>query len=152
MGVIPTQTATQAVVEPIKNDGFFPDLSVHDFSRDMRLDIPDDNKRIAALKSAMYKVNEDLAPLKRPDEPSATLTSHITNDVYTSDRLNHLYFMAVFNLAKALLIENYRDIDTHRQGHEKSDQMEPRALDYQQRSRENVRQLLGKPRMTVELV
>ncbi len=149
-----TQTTEANTAEDtITNNGFFPDLLISDFRTAMRTDDNVSTGRTRQqLISAMYFINEDLKPWQLEQEEHFESIEEISVDEYQTHRLIHLYKDAVYNRAKAMIIENYRDIDSTNSGHDRAAEMELRVDDYLQKSREAVRQLMGKPRMTVELV
>ncbi|MCF6221649.1 MAG: head completion/stabilization protein, partial [Robiginitomaculum sp.] len=69
-----------------------------------------------------------------------------------TSRYVHQYMAAVFNEAKADLVERYRDFDSTNDGHDEADTLEETIDDYRRKSRENIRALLGRPRATIELL
>lgn len=122
-----------------QTDNRLPKLTLDDFLKSMRID---DNvsqaRSLRLLTSSMLAIN-------------AELKTH-TFDAPLNEWQQHLYQDAVFNRAKSLVLENYRDIEATAKGHDRSEGMEARIDDYLQKSRESLRLLMGKSRMTVALV
>lgn len=62
------------------------------------------------------------------------------------------YHHAVYSFTKALLIENYRDIDTTREGEKHAQALSTQVDDLRRDGQNAVRDILGKLRMFAELV
>lgn len=116
-------------------------ISLNNFLTSMRID---DNvstaRSLRQLKSAVYAINEDISSFVNGLDKAIT------------PKQQHIYEDAIYNRAKAGILENYRDIETTRKGDAVADKMELRIDDYLQKSREAVRLLTHKSRMTVELI
>ena len=63
-----------------------------------------------------------------------------------------LYQRAVYATAKAELIERYRDFDSTDAGQRRAETMELSVDDYRRQARYAIRDILGRPRATVELL
>lgn len=127
------------------DDDFYPSLSLSDFRKFMRVDDTVSLDRIIEqMHMAIMMINHDISGW-RSQQTAATLA------VIGTDKLR-AYRMAVYNRTKALIIENYRDIDTTGDGHAKADAMESRIDTYLQRSREMQRIVIASSRTTIKLV
>jgi hypothetical protein len=69
-----------------------------------------------------------------------------------TSRLVLLYQRAVYATAKAELIERYRDFDSTDAGQRRAEAMELSVDDYRRQARYAIRDILGRPRATVELL
>ena len=138
--------------EQVINNGFFPDVDLGLFRNVMRVDqtIPSE-RTVQALQDAMIAIKKELHTwqLNSQVQSLADIPSESYGD---KTRLEHLYQTALFNRAKGLLVESYRDYDSTKLGHDRADAMETRIDDYMRQSREAIRNMLGVPRMTVELI
>ena len=150
-GFIATNSPATAA-EQVINNGFFPDVDPALFRTVMRVDQTVTPARaVRALQDAMIAVNKELHTWQL--DAKVPSLSDIPSESYgDKSRLEHLYRTALFARAKALLVESYRDYDSTKSGHDRADAMETRVDDYLRQSREAIRNLLGVPRMTVELI
>ena len=138
--------------QTVTNDGFYPDLIVQEFRDMMRADKSIALDRvIAVLTQSVISINRELIGW-RQNITEATLAEVSSPVINGKTELVHLYIAAVYNLAKALLIENYRDYDSTKSGHDKAEQMETRIDDCMRVSRESIRAFLGQPRVTIDLI
>lgn len=133
-----------AIADTITNpDRYFPDVRLADFRRSMRVDdIASDARTAWQITTAMLFVNAE----------TESWRARQTADVLPPGSATACYRLAIYHRAKAYLIEQYRDVDTTKSGHDRAEEMEIRIKVYLQRSREALRQLIGTPRMTVELL
>lgn len=141
--------------EEIENFLFFPRLSLTDFRSAMRVDSVAAQARARhALHGAMLEVNSRLATWMQahinsgvsqladvPERPGAPAGSNLM-----------LYKTACWSLAKAMLVERYRDYDTSRTGNEKADELEPMADDYRRDAAWAINDLTRRARTVVELI
>ncbi len=126
-------------------DAFYPALSLSHFRKVMRVDDTVSHDRIIEqMQSAILTIAYDIARWRSKQ------TVNQLSDL--DDAKTTAYRMAVYNRTKALIIENYRDIDTTNDGHAKAESMESRIDSYLQRSREMQRMLTATPRSTIKLV
>ncbi len=126
-------------------DDFYPALSLSEFRRVMRVDDTVSHDRaIEQMRMAMMMIAKDIADWRSQQTATELLA--------LGDEKIHAYRMTVFNRTKALIIENYRDIDTTKDGHERGEAMGERIDTYLQRSREMQSILTAKPRTTIFLV
>lgn len=59
---------------------------------------------------------------------------------------------AVYAHAKSLVTEQYRDFDSTAKGHERADEVDLSTDHYRRQSRESIRRLLGKTRISADLI
>ncbi len=126
-------------------DSFFPALSVTEFRTTMQQDDTVSNERIIEqIKAGMMMIAGDVTDWRSQQTASSiNELGEVKKDAWR---------MAVFNRAKALIIENYRDIDTTKSGHNRADAMQPSINSYLQRSREMQSILTSSPRTVIKLV
>ncbi|MCY7297459.1 head completion/stabilization protein [Alteromonas sp. a30] len=157
MSFIPSANHQNQTPEKVSNNGFFPDIDMAQFREVMRVEQPISNLRTKqAILDAIISVNNELKAWPAFQNYNALNYSSLKEvpcEQYGEvSQYEHHYQSAVFNKAKALLLENYRDFDSTKSGHERADQMEERVDDYLRRSRESIRALLGTAKITIELI
>ncbi|KVP44085.1 head completion/stabilization protein [Burkholderia ubonensis] len=115
---------------PIANDAFYPDVLLEHSRGTMRLDgsITDARLRHGLLA----------------DVPADQLDGE-------SVRLQHGR-RAVYCLATATLIERYRDYDTTYDGARRADELEPQDHELRRDASCAISDIVGRPRVTVELI
>lgn len=152
MSFIPNTTHQNQTPEKVSNNGFFPDIDINQFREVMRVEQPISNLRTKqAILDAIISVNNESKAW--PAIQNYNSLKEVPSEQYGEvSQYEHHYQSAVFNKAKALLLENYRDFDSTKSGHERADQMEERVDDYLRRSRESIRALLGTAKITIELI
>lgn len=150
-GFIATNNSTKEPKQ-VTNNGFFPNVDLALFRTVMRVDQTVTPERtVQALLDAMIAVNKELHVWQINSQ--AKSLSKVPSIRYgDKTKLEHLYQTALFNRAKGLLVENYRDFDSTKSGHDRADEMQTRIDDYLRQSREAIRNMLGIPRMTVALI
>jgi hypothetical protein len=145
-------THSEEEPEQISNNGFFPDVNLASFRSVMRVDQTVSTERITqTLYNAMISVNQELQEWQI-DTQVGTLSDVPSESYGDKTKLQRLYQTALFNHAKALLVEHYRDFDSTKSGHERADEMDHRIDDYLRISRTAIRKILGISRVTVELI
>ena len=150
-GFIATSSSSSEA-QHISNNGFFPDIDIAEFRSVMRVDTTISEERVKqALMDAIINVNKELADWQNKAEVE-TLAAYQSETYGDNTKHQHLYQSAVFNRAKALLTETYRDFDSTKYGHKKADSLEPGIDDYFRKSKEAIRSFLGTPRLSVELI
>lgn len=141
--------------EKIANFSFFPCLSLTDFREAMRVDaVTTEDRARHALHTAMLEVNSRLAEwVASKQKAGFSALSDLPERFGNPDGSNQsLYFNAVWSLAKAILIERYRDYDTSRTGNEKADELTPVSDDYRRDAAWALNDLMQNPRVIVELI
>ncbi len=137
----------------IASHNFWPELSSNDFRNIMRVGGTIPNTRVeATLIAAVIAVNKELQKFRLTWALYAGLEDIPADQVAGISIYVHQYQAAVFNNAKADLVERYRDFDSTNDGHDEADKLEETIDDYRRKSRENIRALLGNPRTTIELL
>ena len=150
--VIP-KGAEESGEDEIKNSDFFPNLSVKNFRDSLRVDETVPFGRVkATLINAILKVNADLSELSLSNLPYTALADVPSATIAGTSTKVWRYKSAVFNEAKADLIERYRDFDSTQSGHDEADKLETVINDYRQKAREHIRALLGKPPVRIALL
>lgn len=99
----------------INNNGFFPDIDIAIMRDRMRIDATITNPRlIDATKQAIIHVNQQLSTFKANKvELGFTKLSDVPSETIGSESvLISQYMRAVYSIAKADLIERYKDYDT----------------------------------------
>lgn len=111
MAIEPVQTAASPDI--IKNDGWFPDLSLSVVRDVLRFDgTVTDARLIAATVSAMLSVNRQLADWQKHQQGYLSLHDVPASQINQESCLLNLYRRAVFSTIKADLLEKYRDYDS----------------------------------------
>ena len=133
----------------ISNDGWYPNIQSKDFRETMRVGKSIVNQQLAfAVEQAIPKVNKDLLAYRATRIIFAEKS--IRYGAKTLDEI--LYITAVYNLSKSILTNQYRDYDSTKTGHEEADLAEGKIDTYQFQALSAISQLLGKPRLTCELL
>lgn len=150
-----TPPATDPAEDTIPNLAFWPVLSLAAFRDGYRVDtVVTDTEAKQAIATAVRRVNAELADWQALQEAAGAATlADVASPVYgeVSEHVAN-YLSAVYHRAKAMVIEDNRDTDTTKSGHDRADDMEGQADIAMARSRSAVRAILGKHRATVELI
>ncbi|MDE3738597.1 head completion/stabilization protein [Pseudomonas resinovorans] len=139
----------------ISNDGWWPDIDGQDMRAVLRLDASITDARLkAAALSALLHTNRELAPFKARHQGAGhtSLQSIPADQVDGQSRLEILYRRALYCGAGAELTERYRALDSSAEGHDKADALTPSIDELRRDQRWAIRDLLGQPRTTVELI
>lgn len=124
-------------------DDFYPPLSVAEWKLRMRVDDNVSPARSAEiLNCATLDITDELKPWRAKQTATTLATGRDTKR----------YRQAVWQLAKAYELEQYRDIDTTDSGSRRADGLESRIDTALQRSREALRSLMGRGRATIVLI
>lgn len=153
MSLIAAGGTTEPVTIP--NAPFFPDLQLQDFRDAMRLDgtVPDE-RAVHALEAGMFDVNRSLSAFMKAqmDQGFNTLEDVPDADWQPTGTNVRLYLRAVWCLAKASLIERYRDYDATGAGHEQAEAMNLTSDDLRRDASWALSDIRGVHRTTVELI
>ncbi len=107
------------------------------------------NRQQHFLKLALVQVCSELSILKTKADSFYDLPHQFIGNELSTE----LDFKtAVYALAKSMLTEKYRDFDNTAKGHDRADSVDQSTDNYLRESREAIRRLLNKPRITVALV
>lgn len=141
--------------DSLNNTAFWPELSVDGFRTAMRVDsVTTPERARQALSIAVLDVNRRLLPWQQAQQAAghATWKDVPPRPDQPEGGLEHLYLNAVWCLAKATLIERYRDYDTTHQGQTNEADAPDIAADYRRDGSWAISDLTGQPRTTVELI
>lgn len=140
---------------PITNDAFYPDVSLAHARDTMRLDGTVTDARLRhELLAAIASVNDELRGTRAAwrDAEIARLADVPADQLDGESVLLQHYRRAVYCLAKATLIERYRDYDTTGDGARRADELEPQSDELRRDARWAISDIVGQPRVTVELI
>ncbi|BAU74397.1 head completion/stabilization protein [Metapseudomonas furukawaii] len=139
----------------LANDGWWPDIQAESLRAELRLDASITNARLkAAALSAMLHTNRELAPYKAHHQAAG----HPHLDAVPTQRLGDrsplvlLYLRAIACGTGAELAERYRSLDSSGEGQANADALTPSIDELRRDQRWAIRDLLGRPRTTVELI
>lgn len=134
---------------------FWPALSIAEFRRAERVTDEVTSPRIRnALRSAIQTAFVDLKAWELMQQAAghamlADVPAHMI-DGQSSKLFNWQH--AVFTLAKAELVETYRDYDATGAGERNADHIDPSISELRRDAAHAIRDLKGRPRTTVELI
>lgn len=151
----PTDDPNSTAGQSVANIAFFPAISVDAFRATTRLqDTVTDGRVVQALRESVITTNRELAAWREAQTALgyADLGS-VPADAYGDiTELEHHYLAAVYAHAKALLMEQYRDIDTTDAGQRRAAEFDGTVDSWRREAREAIRAILGVHRATVELI
>lgn len=140
----------------ITNDGFWPDIDVGDFERLRGTPYAQDDERIAnAVLSAVASVNLQLLKLKTHFEAEGIRQAQDIVATPSIDGKNHVviqYQTAVFAKAKADLLPDFATVHQKKEGDLLAERLAETKNELLAESERIVRNLLGKTRVTVDLI
>ena len=148
-------TAPAPAPGPITSGDWFPAIDPTDARAVMRIDGTVTTERLVeCLSLAIASVEDELDTWQHQQQAlgRASLSEVPSKVIVGESRLVLLYRRAVYATAQAELAERYRDIDTTGAGQRRADMVESTADDYRRLARYAIRDLLGRPRATVELL
>ncbi|MBU9261728.1 head completion/stabilization protein [Burkholderia multivorans] len=151
----PLAQPPQTAAPPIANDAFYPDVSLEHARDTMRLDGSVTDARLRhELLAAIASVNDELRTARTAwrDAGFARLADVPADQLDGESVLLQHYRRAVYCLAKATLIERYRDYDTTGDGARRADDLEPQSDELRRDARWAISDIVGRPRVTVELI
>lgn len=155
MSFIATGTSTTSAAEPIENNGFWPDIDPADFRDTQRIDGTVTAPRVqSALYAAILDAN---AQLKAWQQSQVAAGYQTAADVPSpswqpAGAVPALYRRAVYALAKANLIERYRDYDSSAAGIDRAEALAASIDDYRRDAAWAIADIVGRTRTTVELI
>lgn len=147
--------STQATNITITNASFFPNLVLEEFRTAMKVDaVATPERALHALRAAVIEVNNRLSRwlTEQINQGFNSITEIPAKPSEIEDQNKFLYLRAVWSLAKANLIERYRDYDTTKAGQEKAEALNESADDYRRDAAWAINDLVGASRSTVELI
>lgn len=153
MSLIAAGGTTEPVI--ITNADFFPDLNLQEFRDSMRLDgTVTDERAQHALEAGMFDANRSLADYMKSQKDLGfdSLENVPDADWQPSGTNVRLYLRAVWCLAKANLIERYRDYDSTGKGEARAEAMDLTGDDLRRDAAWALSDIRGANRTTVELI
>jgi hypothetical protein len=154
----PAAAGTSTDPLAIENDGWFPDIDLAHMRDAMRLDGTVTNERLAqAVIIAVLNVNGELDDWQKEKQEAGHLTMAAVpaSTINRESRLTIHYRRAVYSLAKADLIERYRDIDstaTSLADKKSMEWMNDAPSEQRRNAHWAVADILGRTHATVELI
>lgn len=146
---------TTFVEQTIKNDGFWPDLSVSEFQKSYRLPAEYLSEMLSAdLTTAMVEVNTDLAMLRIRWTSAGIKSLETADSTVLPERTFQAatYKRAVYCRAKASLLTQFATV-TRRESAENTGKEQPeRSETFLAFSQQAVRSLQGRGRITAALL
>lgn len=141
-------------LEPIANNGFWPDIAPNDFREEERVYNVTPKRLTQSLRAAMADVNRQLADYQAEQQESgrATIDEVPVENWQTPGDLQLLYRRAVYAQAQADLLERYRDASATGEGDERGEAKDLAADDYRADARWAIAELTGINHTTVELI
>jgi hypothetical protein len=153
-----TNLVTGPVTQPetvIQNRPWFPDISPEKIREAQRIDTTISPARLrGVLIDAMTHVNDQLR-LYRIEQSAAGVGSLSDVEADVIDVVSvkvSLYQRAVGCLAKASLLERYRDFDTSGRAVKEAEQLDQPISDLRRDAQWAISDLVGRPRTTCELI
>lgn len=148
-------TAPTAKPSALRSGEWYPAIDLADVRAVLRLDGTVTDARLTeCIALAMSAVEDELDAWQQQQEAlGRTSLAQVPSKVIDgTSRLERLYQRAVYATAKAELIERYRDFDSTDAGQRRAEAMELSVDDYRRQARYAIRDILGRPRATVELL
>lgn len=141
--------------ESLANNGFWPSIDPADFRATTRVDSTITEERVAgALSAAMIEANDRLKDWQseQVEEGHAEAGDVPEPSHRPQGSTVTLYKRAVYALAKANLIERYRDYDSAPAENDRAEDIANTIDDYRRDAAWAIRDIVGRPRATVELI
>lgn len=136
----------------IQNDEFFPNIVISEFRNASRLDGTVTIDRLKeALFEAIASVNDELKHFKQ-SATHATLAEIPSLTVGNQSVLVYSYKRAVYCLAQANLYERYASYDTTNDGEKKMELLQESIEQIRRDARFAINDIIGRPRITTELI
>ncbi|CAM3982521.1 head completion/stabilization protein [Xenorhabdus thuongxuanensis] len=134
---------------------FWPDIVLADLRNSMRLNGAVTTERLMHMTTeAVLAVNQQLMAWQHEQESHGVMSLEAALSPTINGTTAHVfrYRHAVYSFTKAALIENYRDIDTTRDGERHADALATQIDDLRRDGQNAIRDILAQPRMIAELV
>lgn len=156
MSFIATEPTTAPPTEAttVANDGFFPNIDLQELRGAVRLDgtVTDDRLR-NAVAEAIISVNDELATWKAAQQLAGVTSLDQLEPKIGGEAVQlRRYLTAIYRTVKADLNEQFRNFDATRSGVEAADKLLQMVEDERRAARWAIRDFLGLPRTTVELI
>lgn len=146
---------TPTIEPPIASSPFWPEIDPAQIREDQRIDNTITPARLKmALIEAIATSNTALRTWRDTQIAAGitTLADVEAEEIDSTSILIHRYHRAVGSLAKALLLERYRDFDTAGKGDKRADQLTDPIDDHRRDHLAALADILGQPRTTIELI
>lgn len=148
-------TTTSGPPDVVAGDGWFPDVDMVAIRNVARTDPGVTEPRLEeAVRNAMSSLADELATWRGEQEALGhTALADIPAPEYGGrSRLLSLYDRAIFETVWADLTERRRDVGTTSAGHDRADALEDSETVHRRNARWAVRDIMGLPRVTAELI
>ena len=138
----------------VRNDGWFPDIDLKDMREVMRLDGTVTQTRLKqAVIAAIIYVNTDLQLWQESQKKNHHRLENIpSTDIACESILTINYKRAVYCMAKADLIERYRDYDTTGEGNKKVEWLESSPGEQRRNAHWAIADIIRRRHLTVEII
>lgn len=146
---------TDIVEPPIVSSPFWPEIDPAQIREEQRIDNTITPARLkSALIEAIATTNASLAAWRVIQQAAdiATLDAVEADTIDTVSINVHRYIRAVGCLAKALILERYRDFDATGKRDKKAEQLTDPIDDHRRDHLNAIADILGQSRITVELI
>lgn len=146
---------TPAIEPPIAIGAFWPDIDPFEIREAQRLDNTVTPARLRpALIEAASTTIEALAAWKiaQIELGYTTLAAVPSDEIDGATIIEHRFKRAVGSLAKALLMERYRDFDATAKGDKRADALTDPIDDCRRDHLNALADITGRPRCTIELI
>ncbi len=151
----PTVDPNSTEGQTVSNIAFFPAISVDAFRSTTRMqDTVADGRVVQAIRESVITTNRELTAWRAAQTALGYADiGSVPADAYGDiTELEHHYLSAVYAHAKALLMEQYLDIDSTETGQRRAAEFDGTVDSWRREAREAIRAILGIPRATVELI
>lgn len=152
MSLVATGNGETSSAAPLTSGPFWPEIVPSHFRDTMRQDttIPDPRLR-EVLAGAIADVNGRLTTWAN-QQTAQTLADVAATHINGESVKVLSYRQAVYALAKAQLVERYRDYDSTQSGHQRADEMDETVDDYRRDATWNIARIIDRPRTVVEMI
>lgn len=155
MTMIVTAPAKPTSEPPIAIGSFWPDIDPVEIREQQRIDntIPPQRLRAALIEAAATAI-EALAAWKiiQVEAGIASLDAIEAEQIDNTSLLVHRFRRAVGCLAKALIVERYRDFDTTGRGERNAEPLVDTIADCRRDYHHAIADIIGRPHSTIELI
>lgn len=147
--------APAPAVPKIDAGDWYPDIDLADLRAIVSIDGSISNERLTeCVAIALNSVMDELADWQTQQVAleRATLADVPARTINGTSSVVLLFQRAVYATVKAELTERYRDFDSTDAGQRRAEQMDLTVDDYRRTARYAIRDILGRPRITAELL
>ena len=139
----------------ISSTAFWPAVDVAQLRERLRLDQSvTDARLIHAISNAIATVNRELESWRQAQSALGLTALEKMSDQQINGLSVHtlLYLRAIDGFVCAEIADRYRSYDATRSGDQRADVVQTTSDDYRRDARFAIRDFLGKPRITVDLI